>query len=254
MVDLAKLIEGIPKTQKIYLDNMYLRNLSVRVLRVYTTRGKRIYVITDKTIFHPKGGGQPSDKGWIRGTGFEVEVKKVLERNGVVIHYGKLKNGITEIMDENVELQLDWNHRYRIMRIHTAGHILDQAVHEVYGRTVETIDALHGPPEPYTEYRAFPPSSSMLRLIEERANRIVAEDRRVKVVYARPGELDAYVLNAPNMKRLPRAELYRIVVIEGINAIPCTGTHVSNTREVGSITVCKAEETEQGFRLYYDVV
>ncbi|MEM4436873.1 MAG: hypothetical protein QXO22_08015, partial [Thermosphaera sp.] len=58
---------------------------------------------------------------------------------------------------------------------------------------------------------------------------------------------------APNIQRLPKTSKYRIVEVEGVNAIPCTGTHVANTREIGRVRIIRAERTIRGFKLHYMV-
>ena len=66
-------------------------------------------------------------------------------------------------------------------------------------------------------------------------------------------ELTKAILYAPNIQRLPKSDKYRIVMIEEANAIPCTGTHVKRTGEIGRIVVKKVEELSRGFKLIYDV-
>ncbi len=66
-------------------------------------------------------------------------------------------------------------------------------------------------------------------------------------------DLENAIYGAPNLGRLPKAERYRIVEIEGVNAMPCTGTHVRNTAEVGRISITGIERIEGGTRIYYGV-
>jgi len=81
----------------------------------------------------------------------------------------------------------------------------------------------------------------------------VEEARKVRAFWVSWEELSTKIYNASNLQRLPRTSRYRIVEIEGINAIPCTGTLVSNTREVGRVELVRLEETVRGLKLYYDV-
>ncbi len=251
MVNIKSLLSNKPKTIKIYLDNSYLKKYTSKVLEIIFERGSRAYIILDRTIFHPKGGGQPSDIGIIKYNNSIFEVKKVLNINDVLAHYGKFKTQPFNIGD-NVECELNWNFRYKVMKLHTAGHILDYALREVYGRVVDTIDAMHGPPKAYITYNAETPSSGQLKRIEEIANGIVREDRNVKIVYVNRERLEEVVFNAPNLARLPESESYRIVVIEGVNGIPCTGTHLKRTGEISLIKILGVEKVNDGFKLYYD--
>ncbi len=250
-LDVTRLVVGIQPTRKLYLENPYLKESKAKVLVAEQER-KNTYVLLDRSIYHPKGGGQPTDLGLLQGEGFTVRLKKVMEIRGVLVHFGKL-DGRVPLAGEEINCILDWKRRYLIMRLHTAGHILDRAVREAYGRVIDTLGANHGPPEAFTEYRSELPDESQMEFIRKRANEIVREGREVRFVYVTPEDLLAHVKDAPNLERLPRAEKYRLVVIEGINAIPCMGTHVMNTAEVGKIEVKGAEKTQEGFRLYYAV-
>ncbi len=251
MVDIKSRVMGAPKTIKLYLDNSYIKVCESRVLDVIEDRGLRAYIVLDKSIFHPRGGGQPSDVGLITYETSAFKVRKVLDVNGVLVHYGKFT---AEPFSSgcSVKCAIDWNYRYKVMKLHTAGHIIDYALKEVYGRVVDTLDAMHGPPKAYIAYEAEAPSEDQLRKIEAIANKIAKEGRVIRIVYVRKNELSRVAFNAPNISRLPESDYYRIVVIEGVNGIPCTGTHLKNTREIHSIKILGVEEVDEGFKLYYD--
>ena len=253
MVNIKDWVCGMPSTVKLYLFDSYLRLCSSVLLDFVCERGSRYYVVLDRSIFHPRGGGQPCDTGWLVDDGFRFFVRKVLDVYGVLVHYGKVVDGEMPSRGSMVKCILDWDRRYRVMRLHTAGHIIDYAVNQVYGRVVETLDALHGPPKPYIVYNESPPSENDLRHIEAIANRVVEERRPVEIFFASREGLEDRVIGAPNIDRLPRADKYRIVSIKGVNAIPCTGTHVRNTGEVGRIIIDNVEILDKGFKLFYNV-
>lgn len=252
MVNIYQALEGIKETIKVYMDKPYTRILESTIINVVKEKGKRAYLIVDKSIFHPRSGGQPSDVGVIVNKNNLFKVIKVLNVKGVLAHYGKIIQG--EFNPEDVvKLEIDWNYRFKIMKLHTAGHIIDYALKEVYGKVVNTLDAFHGPPQAYIVYDTWLPNREMLNRIEEISNKIVEEDRKVKIAYTIGESLLKTVFNAPNIERLPPSEKYRIVIIEGINGIPCTGTHVRKTSEIGKIKILGVEKLERGFKLLYDV-
>lgn len=250
MVDLSRWASGFPETLKTYLEDQYARKTVARILGIVCERGSRCYLVTDKTIFHPRSGGQTDDTGVIAGEGFELAVQKVLEVGGVVVHYGRLTGSLPEEGAE-VLLEINWDRRYVAMRAHTAGHILDYSVMVAYGRLLSTISALHAPGESFIEYAGPSPDRGALEKIAEVAERIVLENRSVRAYWVSPGELSRRTYNAPNLDRLPASPRYRIVEIEGVNAIPCTGTHVATTSEVGRLELTRVEETGNGFKLVY---
>lgn len=253
MTSIERAVEGLPETEKLYLTDSYVKTCSATVIRIIKHRGARRHIVLDRTVFHPLAGGQPSDTGLIEGEGFRFQVKKALLHKGVVLHFGKLTGREPE-EGESVECVLDWERRYLVMRLHTAGHILDAAVSEYFGRCVDTLGANHGPPAAYVDYDHAPPDARALASIEESANRIAASDLEVKIKFVEAERLAEEVYNAPNLDRLPKASSYRIVEIVGVNAIPCTGTHVVRTKEVGRIELLSLEELSRGFRLRYRVV
>ncbi len=245
-MDLRRIVEGVPETRELYLEDSYLKEAKARILRAVKEKGSRYYLVLDETIFHPLSGGQATDKGFLEGEGFRFEVKKALKSGKHVIIYGKSLEGVPTEGAEVVQ-KVQWERRYLIMRLHTAGHVLDRAVSELIGQQVHTLGAFHGPPDAYVEYDKLEADPEE---IEELANEIL-DDREVIVRYVTPQELDDVVYGAPNLGRLPPAEVYRVIDIVGINAIPCTGTHVKRTSEVGGIRVIGVEEIEGGFRLHY---
>lgn len=248
-MELSDVAKNLPPTEKLYLNDPYLRRISAEVLRVVKEKGSRYYLVLDRSLFHPLGGGQPSDSGWLID-GLKFEVKKVLESEGVLVFYGKLLEGE---LREGVEVvqELEWERRYYIMRLHTAGHVIDRALSDLMGKDVDTLGALHGPPKAYVEYGALI-DESLLTEIEKRANDLL-DDREVRAIIVSKEELSSKVYGAPNLGRLPDLEEYRIVEIEGINAIPCSGTHVRRTSEIGRIELERLETLGSGTRLYYDV-
>ncbi|MDW8041636.1 MAG: alanyl-tRNA editing protein [Nitrososphaerota archaeon] len=251
MVRLEQVVSGLPATKRLYLDDPYVRECEARVLRYVPETRSAGYLVLDRTVMHPKGGGQPSDTGTIVGEGAEFDVKKVLEADDVVVHYGKYTSG-TGLRDE-VKVNLDWGLRYSVMRHHTAGHIIDHAVLvSIGGESLTSASAFHGPPESYIEFEGALRGID-LRFLEEVANSVVREDRPVKPIYVDPLRLREVVRGAFNLNRLPKAERYRVVVIEGINAIPCGGTHVSRTSEVGTIRVTGVQPSPAGFKVLYRV-
>ena len=253
MVDVNFWARRFPPTRKLYEEDSYLREADSTVIGYVEEKSRRYYTVFSETIFHPRAGGQGSDTGLAEWEGGSFKVEKALNVGGVVVHRGRLLEGCMPEAGAAVRLVLDWGNRYRTMRLHTAGHILDHAVRVVYGRVVETLDAYHSPPIPYVVYSARAPTASELKEIERVANEVVSMDLPVKVVYVERGGLERVVLYAPNLSRLGEAESYRVVVIEGLNAIPCTGTHVKRSGEVGRIVIREVADLNGKFKLVYDV-
>ncbi len=248
-MDLGIFTSDVSPTKKLYLDNSYMKSCEAVVLK-YVIEKNRAYIALDQTIFHPQGGGQPSDVGIIRGSEFEVYIKRAMESRGVVVHWGEVKGNVKS--QEKIICEIDWSHRYYNMKLHTAGHVIDYAVMKVLGHPITTISANHGP-QAYIEYLGNPPNQVQLKDIEQEANRIVRLEKPVKVLYIKREELSKITFNAPNLLRIPQLEIYRIVMIEDVNAMPCGGTHVNNTREIEKIIIKNVEDLGASYKLHYDV-
>lgn len=247
---LSDVVKGMDKTELLYLKDSYAKTFQGRVLRVEWEGKKNMYLVLDKTIFHPKGGGQPTDKGRISDQNCEVNVKKALYVGGIVVHWGRLLQG--RISEETVLGEIDWERRYLYMKRHTAGHLLDHCLTVLTGRPVETTESwLENPC--YVGYAGSPPSASYFESAEEMANEMISKDAAVNIEDISYKGLLEVAPNAPNIYRLPALETYRIVTIEGCTPIPCAGTHLKNIGEIDRLTVEKIEAQGSDFRVYYDV-
>jgi alanyl-tRNA synthetase len=247
---LSEVVKGLKKTEILYLKDSYAKNFQGRLLRTAFEGKKNVYFVLDKTLFHPKGGGQPTDKGRISDQNSEINVKKALYVGGVVVHWGRLLQG--SISEGTVFGEIDWERRYLYMRRHTAGHLLDHCLTALTGTPVETTNSWLDTPC-YVGYAGHPPSTSYLEKAEGLANEMISKDASVNIENISRKELLEVAPDAPNIYRLPVLETYRIVTIEGCNPIPCAGTHLKNIREIGRLTVEKIEERDSDFRVYYDV-
>ncbi len=224
---LEEFVRGVKQTVLLYLSDSYVTEFQATVLRSHLEDKKSIYVILDKTAFHPKGGGQPTDVGSITAVGFKMDVKKAMLVNGVAVHWGKPVEGV--VKDGTVSAKIDWTARYQYMRRHTAGHLLDHCLSVLNGRPVETLDSWLGDPC-YVAYNGEPPSLDVLKAAELMENQMISKGGKVSIEEVSVKELAERASNAPNMHRLPPMERYRIVTIEGCEPIPCAGTHLKDIR------------------------
>jgi len=219
-------------TFKLFYIDPYLREAFAKVEDV-EVRGNRIRVLLDKTIFYPEGGGQPSDRGVIKGDGFRIEVEKV-EGKDEIWHEGKLKGRIPK-EGEEVELELDWEWRYENMRQHTGQHILSAILKRMYNSDT-------------TGFQIFPEYNKIEINFDEELtweHILAAELEANEVVWANiPVEVEEYEelpeeVSSALRKSLPKdiSGKIRVVKIGDVDLIPCGGTHVKNTGEVGFIKV-----------------
>ena len=219
-------------TEKLFYKSPYLWEAGARVERV-EKRGKRVRILLDRTIFYPEGGGQPSDRGIIAGENFTITVEKV-EGKDEIWHEGKLEGRLPD-PGEPVRLILDAEWRYENMRQHTGQHILSAVFKGLYDANTTGFQIFEG----YNKIEIDYPGEltwEMILDVEKTANGIVWSDLPVEVeVYEElPDELRKKLRKELSDKVKPPI---RIVSIPGVDVIPCGGTHVRSTKEVGIIKV-----------------
>jgi alanyl-tRNA synthetase len=248
LTDLAKFVHGIAPTSCVYLDDSYLQSLDSNVLKV-TQEKNNAYVLLDKTIFHPRSGGQPSDVGTIEGSGFHVIIKRAMLQSGSIVHFGKVEG---KLETGPVKCKIDWENRFLMMRRHTAAHLLDHCLATHTGSRVETTDSWLGN-EPYVGYGGNAPSGLNLERLQELGNGFIQQGLNVEIKIMDRSDAERLIARAPNVARLPKTEKLRIVTIQGQIPIPCGGTHVRNLKEIGALEVQRTEAAETGFRLHFEV-
>ncbi len=205
------------------------------------------FVVLDQTIFYPKGGGQPHDTG------------KMLRNNEIfdVVFVGKFSGEISHEVypaglkvGDRVHCVLDWEHRYRLMRSHTAAHVFASALCNGTGALVTgnqlEIDKVRFD----FSLEKFEP-----QILEEyvaKANELFRTDTPVKwyelpreEALSIPGVVKMAEAFPPNIPRL------RIVEVVGVDRQADGGTHVRNLKEVGQIEVLKTENKGKNNRRVY---
>jgi misacylated tRNA(Ala) deacylase len=199
--------------------------------------GAGALVVLDRTVFYPGGGGQPSDRGWLRGAdGREWTVRGARKGGDDIVH--ELEPGAEPPrVGETVTVGIDWDRRYALMRTHTALHTLCGVVWRDHRAQVTGGNMEPGSGRMDFEFESM--GAELVGTIEERVNAelAAARDVRVKIL---PRE-EAFAI--PDLVRtkinlLPEgiAEI-RTIEIVGLDLQADGGTHVANTREVGAIRV-----------------
>jgi misacylated tRNA(Ala) deacylase len=215
-------------TELLYQTDSYLREFTATVTAVDTEQNG---VLLDRTAFYPGGGGQPHDLGHIVAAGKTCIIAKIGRGNVHIIE------GDLPAVGETVQGVLDWDRRYKLMRTHTAMHILCGTVWRDYGASVTG-----GNMEPLQGRMDFEFERLQKELVGEIESRINAEveaarDLRVKIL-PRDEAFQIPDLIRTKINLLPPGiPEVRTVEIVGLDLQADGGTHVANTREVGRIRI-----------------
>lgn len=235
------------KTSLLYLQDSTLKTATATVQSI-SQDGTQTVITLDQSIFYAQGGGQPADHGTISGPNGSLNVTHVSYNGGELQHKGSL-TGSLQAGDE-VTLEIDWPRREHHMRLHTAGHLLDQAVKivlpDVYG-----VDGDHGIGKRcFVAFNGAIPEEK-LQEIQSKLNTLINEDHKISNEMITLAVLQERGVFLPF--KLPENKDLRIVQIGTFQPMPDGGTHVASTKEVGSITITGVTQHENTWRVTYTV-
>jgi misacylated tRNA(Ala) deacylase len=225
-----------PSTKLLYHDDSCLSTFDAEVLAV---EGDALAL--DATAFFPGGGGQMADRGTLLTVGHRLPLAGLEKRDDVVWHRVEAEAGPLPAVGDRVSGELDWGFRYRMMRTHTALHMLCGIIFRDFGAQV-TGGQMY-PDRARMDFAIETFTPEFVRDIEARVNEAVTSPHEIKV-YTLPRE-QAFAI--PDLIRTkinllpPEIATVRIVEIVGLDLQADGGTHVRSTREVGGIQVLKTE-------------
>ena len=220
-------------TETLFRENSYLKTCHATVVAV-TEQG----IIFDQTIFYPLGGGQPGDTGVItRDNGEKIKVidtRKSKEHPQAIVHWvapdsSHLSEG------EKVELTIDWDNRYRYMRMHTCLHLFCSLI--PYPVTGGNISLQKG------RLDFDMPDSPDKAELTARLNQLIEKNIDVATRWISDEEMTANMELVKTMSVKPPIGFgkVRLVDVPGVDLQPCGGTHIKNTQEIGKVDVIKVE-------------
>lgn len=244
--------KAIPATIKLYYEEPSAVEFEATVLDVV-----RDWVILDKTLFFPEGGGQPADTGFLtlvpkgESSAASVKVVDVQEVEGVILH--KIENGKIS-KGAAVSGHIDINRRIAHKKHHTATHIVVCAARKVLGDHVWQAGAQKGEKRARIDITHFKRiSDAERREIELLANKTVMENLEIRTGFMDRNEAEQKYGSHIYQGGVPIGKKIRIVRIgddEDVQA--CAGTHLSKTGECGPIKLLRTERIQDGIvRLEY---
>lgn len=218
-------------TELLFRDDAYLARAAARVVAAHEHG-----IELDRTIFYPLGGGQPGDSGvMVRDGGERIAIADTRkgETAGSVLHIPAPGSSRPE-PGESVSLELDWERRYALMRLHTALHLLSCVV-------VAPVSG--GNIAPDRARLDFDIDMALLDAgrITSATNALIASGAATETVWITDAELDAQPELVKTMSVQPPRGVgrVRLLKIPGIDLQPCGGTHVRNVAEIGGIRVTR---------------
>jgi alanyl-tRNA synthetase len=227
---------NLPPTELYFYEHPFETSTHAKILKILEN-----YIILDKTLFYPEGGGQPADRGFIHGKEV-LDVKKI---GNIVVHKLQDTDGLFE--NNDVFCEIDWLRREKHSQHHTATHIVMSAARLILGNHVWQTGAQKGE----TRARLDITHHSRLKFtdlqeIEKLANQIVRYSINITTKWIdRPTAEKKYGFRLYQGGVVPGAKI-RVVEIPGYDVEACAGTHCSNTSQVGYIKIIKSERIQDG--------
>ncbi|MBL4740500.1 MAG: alanyl-tRNA editing protein [Sneathiella sp.] len=222
-------------TTPIFREDSYQKSCSAVVVEINDRGG----IVLDQTVFYPTGGGQPGDKGILTlKDGSRLEIATAIKGTtpDEIIHVPIEDQSLPSIGDQ-VTAEIDWQSRYRFMRMHSCLHLLSAVLpYPVTGGQVSDgkgrLDF------------DLPEATLDKQEITAKLNQLINENRVVSSSWITDEELDAKPEMVKTMSvQPPRGSgKIRLIKVDGVDLQPCGGTHIKNTSEIGPVLVRKIEK------------
>lgn len=225
-------------TETIFRDDAYRREADASVLSINDRGG----IILDRTVFYATSGGQPGDTGFFtRSDGSKMAIAGTItgETKDEIIHVPAPDQTLPEI-GERLAMAIDWERRFRLMRMHTACHLLTVVCpFPITGAAVSEDDSRVDFDIPDASFSKEEVTAQLMELVMANHpvfTRIISDDE----LAANPG-----LVKSKNVRPPMGTGRIRLVCVgdEGtVDSQPCGGTHVATTGEVGEIHIGKIEK------------
>ena len=224
-------------TETLFRTDPYLKSATAEII----ARTEEGGVVVDRSIFYPKGGGQPGDSGRLVWSGGSCEIASTVKApDGLGIVLVPAEPSPMPVEGTEVEMRLDWERRHRFMRMHTALHLLSVVV------PLPVTGGQIGLDKSRLDFD-MPEIMHDREFIQARLGQLIDGNHPVTEEWITEADLDANPTLVKTLSVQPprgagRIRLVRIGAGETpVDLQPCGGTHVRNTSEIGRVRVGKIE-------------
>jgi len=194
-------------TRKVFWENPYLTELETTVTSV-----KDNDITVDHTIFYAQSGGQESDHGIINNYRV-IQARK----EGKEIIY-TLEDGHGLRLDDRIKMVIDWERRYQLMRLHFAAEVILELTYQKL-KGIEKIGAHIAQDKARIDFKWNENISKIFPALEKEAIKIIESNQEIESAFSDEGSEKRYWK------------------VEGFSQVPCGGTHLKRTGEIGRITL-----------------
>jgi len=232
----------------LYMEDNYMKEFDAIVKEVNQDK----FIVLDNTAFYPNSGGQPHDTGkLITESGEEYDVVYVGKFSGQISHEVD-KKGLKQ--GDKVKGVINWERRYKLMRSHTASHILCSIFHKEAGALItgNQLDV----DKSRVDFSLENFDRDRINEYVMKTNEIIKKGLDIKTYFLKKDE----AMKIPGIVKLagalpPDVEELRIVEIKGVDIQADGGTHVKNTKEINGMKIVKMDNKgKNNRRIYFELV
>jgi alanyl-tRNA synthetase len=237
------------RTQLLYLDDSYQKEMDAKILEIVPDGQDKYKIILDSTVFYAMGGGQPTDQGILSSDTWNGQVYQVMIKDGELWYF--VKASTPPILGDHIHGVIDWERRYRNMRYHTGGHIIDFAIFLLgyCPKQLSPIKADHGK-KPYIVYQGLLHEDIQAEL-QAKVDELIVKDMKFswefqpyddlkrEAIYLQPG--------------LPANKPLRTFRLEGVGAVADGGTQLHSTSEAGKVIIDSIQQEEGNTIISYSL-
>lgn len=223
-------------TELMFRNDPYLTDAEGRVVEITAEGG----IVLDRSVFYATGGGQPGDSGWLIWEGGRIPIATALKVDGGIALVPS-EPSVMPTVGAPVRQMIDWDRRYRHMRVHTALHLLSVVI------PLPVTGGAVGDGRGRLDFD-MPDPPQDVAAIEAALNALIERDLPVTTDWIAEAELDANpglvkTLTVAPPRGQGRVRLVRIGVgADQVDLQPCGGTHVARTAEVGRVELGRIEK------------
>lgn len=232
----------IESTTPYFNDSPYTQSLEASIIYIEDNN-----VLLDRTIFYPTGGGQPGDTGTLTlEDKRELQVVDTVRDNNnpeLIWHRIEQIEG-TVLPGQKVVCNIDWERRYRHMRMHTCLHLLCSFVDApVTGCSIAEDKGR-------LDFDLPDPMDKIV--VTERLNHLINQGMEVRHFYSEPEKMEGQssLVRTESVSPPVLQGVVRMIEIAGTDLQPCGGTHVKNTKEIGSVVCSKIQKKSRTNRRF----
>lgn len=154
------------QTRREYYEDTYRFESDAKVINT-GEKDAKAFVVLDKTIFHPQGGGQPGDTGVIYSEDTEFQVSDLKLDAQTILHFGVFSKGSGFSEGQEVRLKINEENRRLFAKIHSAGHLMDVCVRNIGLTNLIPGKGFHFPTGSYVEYIGLVPEERKASVVDE---------------------------------------------------------------------------------------